>query len=565
MKLKTKMIRNNPYKGTTIKTAKIISNKANKEVIKISFPFDHKDLKNVRTLDGREYHPNHKYWTCPISLDNIENLHSFGFLLDDKLKELLKKKQSEKIRHCNLPEIEIPGLKKQLFNFQNKAVAFIEAKKGKALIGDEMGLGKTAEALAWLQLHPELRPAVIVVPASLKLNWYREIEMWMGNLNVCIAYGTDVSMKRNYLLTDERFPFGEILIINYDIVPHWVDLILKTNPKVLIADECHYFKNDKAKRTKAIMQLGKSIPNIIALSGTPIVNKPAEIYNAIKLIDPLLFPSRWGFLRKYCGAYYNGYGWDFNGATNTKELNDKLTNSIMIRRKKEDVLNELPDKLRSFIPIELSNKKEYEKAEDDFIQWVKENRGIHSAKKASNAAALTEIEILKQVAVQGKLKQTINWINDFLECGEKLVIFAVHHFVIDLLMKEFNNLAVKIDGSVTGPNRQKAVDSFQNNPKIRLFVGNIKAAGVGITLTAASKVIILELPWTPGELEQAIDRVHRIGQKDNVIAYFLLALDTIEERLAKLLDKKRKVLDAVLDGKDTEQESLLTQLINEYK
>jgi len=171
---------------------------------------------------------------------------------------------------------------------------------------------------------------------------------------------------------------------------------------------------------------------------------------------------------------------------------------------------------------------------------------------------------LKQLSVQGKLAESIDWISDFLENGEKLVVFAVHKFVIEALMQKFGKIAVKIDGSVSLSERNKAVEAFQGNDKIRLFVGNIKAAGVGLTLTASSNVVFLELPWTPGDLSQAEDRCHRIGQKDSVNIYFLLAPDTIEERLAHILDSKRKVLDAVLDGEITAQESLLTELIKGY-
>ena len=169
------------------------------------------------------------------------------------------------------------------------------------------------------------------------------------------------------------------------------------------------------------------------------------------------------------------------------------------------------------------------------------------------------------MAVKGALEQSINWIEDFIEIEGKLVVFATHRFVIDALMDRFKKAAVKIDGSVTMKNRQRAVDSFQNNPKIKLFVGNIQAAGVGITLTAASNVVFLELPWTPGALVQAIDRVHRMGQKDSVNVYYLFAVDTIMEKIANLIDKKQKILAEVLDGKKPDSDSLLSALMNEYK
>jgi SNF2 family DNA or RNA helicase len=235
----------------------------------------------------------------------------------------------------------------------------------------------------------------------------------------------------------------------------------------------------------------------------------------------------------------------------------------MIRRKKEDVLKELPEKERSFVPLELSNKAIYEQAEANFIDYIRQMKGNKAAQRASRAEQLAEIETLKQVAVKGKMKATIQWIKDFLNSEEKLVVFATHKETISMLMDEFSDIAVKIDGSTTG-NRKDIEQKFQKDPGTRLFIGNIDAAGTGLTLTAASNVAILELPWTPGKLEQAIDRVHRIGQKGNVVAHFLLALNTIEQTIAGMLDKKRRVVDSAVDGKETSEGDLLNELIENY-
>ena len=221
------------------------------------------------------------------------------------------------------------------------------------------------------------------------------------------------------------------------------------------------------------------------------------------------------------------------------------------------------------MPIQLLNTTEYQGAEADFIAFIRETKGDEAAIRALNARAFTEIEVLKQLSVKGKLKGVIEWIKDFLTVSDKLVVFAIHKFVIHALMEEFKNIAVKIDGSVNLTDRQKNVDRFQKDKKIKLFIGNIKAAGIGITLTASSNVAFVELPWTPGTLVQAEDRCHRIGQKDSVNIYYLLAIGTIDERIAHLLDQKKKVLDAVLDGKRfdnryTDEESLLYDLIKEY-
>lgn len=533
------------------KRVTIATNEKNEKVLRIVFHYSEEMLKMVREIPGRRYHSENKCWSAPLNTKNIETLADAGFALEDKVTEFFKE---SKAYTQQLVIQGIPGLKGNLYPFQNKGVAFVEANKGRALIADEMGLGKTIQALAWLQLHKEKRPVLIIVPASLKLNWEREALAWLPNPRTELLSGTL-----------PWIPTGDILIINYDILHKWLYILKKMNPQVMITDECHYYKNNGANRTKAIKMLGKGIPHVIALSGTPIVNRPIEAYNAIHLINPDLFPNFWNYTHRYCSAVYNGFGWDFNGASNTEELHKKLVDTVMIRRLKKDVLMDLPEKVKSFVPMELTNAKDYAEAENNFIAFIKKRKGADAAERASNAQALVEIETLKQIAVKGKMSQAIEWISDFLEVDGKLVIFAVHRNVINLLMETFHDVAVKVDGSVTQVDRQRAVDSFQNDDKVRLFIGNIQAAGVGITLTASSNVAFLELPWTPGAVTQAEDRCHRIGQRDSVNIHYLLATGTIEERIAKLLDQKRKVLDAVLDGKLTTTESLLSELMKQYE
>lgn len=543
-----------PIKVT--KCCQVIESKGNytNNLIKIVFPYDLNDIVNVKTLPDRRFIPDQRCWTAPIKPDNLEKLKSWGFSLSPELESVLEQSKPENaVKVETLKPMVIPGLNGELFPFQGVGVTFIDLKKGRALIADEQGLGKTIQAIGWLQLHPELRPAVIVVPASVKLNWLREMTKWMSKPRCEVLSGTKPYVTE-----------GEILIINYDIVAAWLPVLKVKGFKVLIMDEIQYLKNSSTKRTKALKQLAKGINHVIGLSGTPIVNRPVEIYNALSIINSSAIPNFKEYTNKFCGAHYNGFGWDFKGATNTDELHRLLVNSFMIRRLKKDVLKDLPDKLKSFVPIELDNEKEYQYAERNFIDYVRGTKGQIAAEKASNAAVLAEIEGLKQLAVSGKINQCIEWIRDFLETDNKLVVFAVHKFVIDRLMEAFPDISVKIDGSVSMTQRDSAVQSFQNDPKITLFVGNIQAAGVGLTLTAASNVAFLELPWTPGAVSQASDRVHRIGQKDCVTIHFLLAMDTIEEKIAKLLDNKVKVIDAVMDGIKTEESSLLSELMKEY-
>lgn len=572
-------------KKVDTKIAKKIKFKNGNPGIHILFPFNRQTLAEVKQIPGRKFHPNAKpkCWTAPLSIEAVEKLEKAGFELDPELITFVKE---SKINIDDLDNnFKIPGLKHELFEFQKKGVAFIEAKNGRALVADEMGLGKTVQALAWAQKHKNKRPIICVVPASLKINWKREAEKWLENPKVQILYGKNADQKIT----------GDFIIINYTILNDWVDKIKEIEPQLLIIDESHYIKNNKAKRTKAVKKIAKYIPHIIALTGTPIVNRPSEIYNTINLIDKTVMPNKWDFLHRYCDAKHNGFGWDFNGATNTKELHDILTKTIMIRRQKKEVLHDLPDKIRSFVPIELTNRNKYEEAENDFINFIKEKteRDLQielreklgqelfenvefkdhrlerlkqeKAEKAAAGGALVQIESLKQLAVEGKLDQAIDWIENYLESGQKLVVMAVHKFVINRLMKHFKKISVKIDGSVSAANRDLAVQKFQNNKSVKLMIGNIKAAGVGLTLTAADTMVFLELPWTPGDLQQAEDRIHRIGQKNAVNIYYLLAENTIEEKIAYLIDQKRKVLDSVLDGKQVDAGSLISELMKKYQ
>jgi len=554
--------------------------------IKILFPFDKQTVRQVKTIPGRKYVGDEdvKYWHAPISVEAVEKLQEFGFKIHKKLLDYYSK---SKVDTSDLKDVQvdIPGLGGDLYSFQEEGVAFLEARDGRALIGDEMGLGKTVQALAYLQNNPDKRPAIIVCPSSLKINWMREAQHWMSDPDIQILSGTDASGPIH----------GDVLIINYHILKDWKERLKDLQAEVLVLDEFHYIKNNKAKRTKAAKFIGKHIPHVIGLSGTPILNRPVELINPVRLVDKSVIPNAWHFKKRYCDAQHNGFGWDFSGASNTEELHEKLTNTVMIRRKKKEVLTQLPDKVRSFVPVELNNKKEYQQAEDDFVNYVKEkteqememeireklgdelfgNVEINQqrleqlkkekAEKVSNAEALVKIEGLKQLAVKGKLDQAVSWIRDFLNSDGKLVVMATHKFTIKKLMEEFGDIAVKVDGSVSGADRDKAVQQFQNNDKIKLFIGNMKAAGVGLTLTAASAMAFLELPWTPGDLSQAMDRIHRIGQEEVCNYYFLLAENTIEEKIANMLDKKTKTLDSVLDGKKPAEQSLLSELMTDYK
>jgi len=560
-----------------IRTANLIKER---QVIKICFSYSDKEaFRKIASFPDVKMKSD--YWEGYITQKLIELLKELNFVFSPSLQNWDKKEDEVKKLSLNL-NVE------ELYKYQIEGVHFLEQKNGRALIADEMGLGKTVQALSWLKLHPEFSKVLVICPASLKINWQREAEKW-ALLDMEILNGT----------TPHKIKSNDV-IINYDILSYWEKHLKLKQFDVIIFDEAHYIKNNKAKRTKAFKRLVKSVPRLIALTGTPIENKPIEIYNIVKVIDPSIFPDATDFAVEFCGAKKTRFGWDKNGATNTLRLNKILSSSIMIRRKKVDVLKDLPEKQIIKVPFEINNRIEYDQAETEFVEFLKKKFNTenlteeileelkqfakrndievseelttdeirlikeHKFERIASAPVLAQIELLKQLAVKGKIDQIIEWIENFLESGEKLVVFAVHKKVVSQLMEKFKHIAVKVDGSVSQKQRQEAVDKFQKDIKTRLFIGNIKAAGVGITLTAASNAAIIEFPWSPGELNQAADRIHRITQTKQVTIWNLVGESTIEEKIITLLKKKEKVITKILDGKQYEDQSILMDLFKSY-
>lgn len=535
--------------------ASVSYDKEKNKVIKIQFPYDHSLIERVRSLPGRRWHPEIKCWSAPVYISTVKKLAEWGFHLDEELRAAFNKTK-EKSSQIRDVKKGIPGLNGTLYPFQADGVAFVESRNGKALIADEMGLGKTIQALGWLTLRPEKRPAIIIVPANVKLKWANEAKKWMPNPKVEVLSGSKPWKTE-----------GDIIIINYDILAAWVNYLKTLEPQAVVFDEVHYIKSNKALRTKAAKALVKSLPldgGLIGLSGTPILSRPIEPYNFLRMAAPDVFGDAWRYVHRYCNARHTGFGWDFTGNSHLDELHHKLTSSVMIRRLKKDVLKDLPEKVHSMNPLELDNRAEYDKAEKDFIEYLKEYRDNETALRAKNAESITQINTLKQIAVKGKLNQVIGWIKDFLETDQKLVVFAVHHFAVDAIVENFPNITVKVDGRENDKEKYEAQVKFQTDPSIRLFVGGIRSAGVGMDLYAASNVVFVELPWTPGDLDQASDRCHRIGQTERVTVHYLLATDTVEDKIAQLLDNKRRVISSVIDGQPVETESLLSELLREY-
>jgi SNF2 family DNA or RNA helicase len=540
--------------------------KLDDSTVKCEFTFDQDLVASIKNFNGKKFNPKEKYWTVPLTITNLENLQELGFSLD---KELADWYDSQTAGVTD--EINIPGLNEVLRPFQKRAVSFIETKNGRALIADDMGLGKSLETIAWLKYRgEELFPILIICPATLKLNWYAEFAKWVPEFVDQIEI---VSGQKPYTVKKP------ITIMNYDIAYHWYDYLLKNNtPKTIVADEIHACKSRGTgfkkidgvrkkvvltQRSYAVEELAKKAKYFIGLTGTLVLNRPVEAFNPLKMIKPTLFPNFRSYAYRYCSPSFNGFATVYTGASNTVELNQVLTREVMLRRRKQDVLKELPPKVRAIVPLEIDNESEYRSAERNFIQYLMKI-DPEKAKRAKRAEALSQMNALIQLAVQGKMKESVAWIKDFIENDNKLVVFTWHQKTMDTLCEAFKKEKhVKIDGRVSAAKRAEAVEQFQQDEDTKLFFGQITAAGVGITLTAASNVAFIEYPWSPGLLTQAEDRCHRISQEDSVTIWNLVAHETVENSRVRLLEEKARVVSGVMDGDDSESAGLFNELIDQ--
>ena len=410
----------------------------------------------------------------------------------------------------------------------------------RAFLADEQGLGKTVEALAALEAD-DAYPALVVCPASLKLNWQREAERWLPHRSVAVIEGR-VAVP----------PRGDITILNYEIVADHRDALARRRPRALVIDESHYCKNPRAKRTQAVRRLAEGLPEDglrLALSGTPVLNHPEELISQLRIL---------GRLKDFgSGARFKE---QFQGELSEERLHWHLRRRCFVRRLKSEVLPQLPPKRRVVVPIAISNQREYRLAQEDVIAWLRTQPLDLDHLEAKVAAALraerlAQLSALQRLAARGKLSAALTWIEDFLEHGEPLVVFARHREVQAALVERFPQ-ALHLLGTDELAARQRAVEAFQAPGGPPLIVCATRVAGQGITLTRATHVAFLELEWTPALHDQAEDRVHRIGQRDAVTAWYLLAADTIDETMADAIEKKRGLIDAVTDGRRLDGEGL---------
>lgn len=454
-------------------------------------------------------------------------------------------------------DIEIPAPEGCEYLGYQKAGIHYGMQKSNVLIADEMGLGKTIQAIGIINSDESIKTALVICPASVKHNWYREMRKWLVR-----RFAIGIADGKICPSPEDGFA---ITIINYDVVQRY-PVLKRVQWDIVIADESHNIKNLKTIRGSTIVGDEKAPGiygrRIVALTGTPILNRPGEIWATLYWLDRDTWSGKeWYFLRRFCGGKWNGCCKE-----RMPELQEKLRTTIMIRRKKADVLKDLPPKFRHVITLEVSDdetkdlirkEKELSGKKDYFhlqaeIELAKTNdnedayRAAVDNLKASIGDDIGELARIRKEVSLAKIPYAIEHLNSLVDSVGKVVVFAYHNDVILALHAALPG-SVVLYGQTKIEDRQKAVDRFQNDPDCSVFIGSIGAAGVGITLTAASNVVFVELDWVPGKISQAEDRCHRLGQKDTVVVQHIVLDDSLDARMAQTVVKKQKIIDAALD------------------
>ena len=486
------------------------------------------------------------------------------------------------VLNSNVQSAEIPGFAFRLKDYQTQGVAYLERWDGNVLLADEPGLGKTAQVMAYAYNNRRW-PMLVILPKTLLLNWRREITLMLGQQLSVLIVGFVPSKRRQEQLREQwphvtfsktAQPGYDVTLINYDIVSRNQEALEAVGYDYVVCDESHKIKNPRAQRTRAILRLvtgreevkGKKnvfrvlhqpVPHVTFCTGTPMLNRPLELWTTVSTIAGWVpqFASFFKFTTLYCNAHRNSFGWDFNGSSNEAELNKLLEDTCMLRRRKQDVLKDLPPKTFVTVPLEF-DRGEYDAVSAAFEGTGAWKQGMdtlvkHGGRAAKSDDAIVALGKCREIAAYAKMASAVEWILDFVEGGDKLVVFAHHQRMVDDVAAAVQSAGIGvrvIRGGVSLEARAQAAQDFQTQNDVQVIVLNIASAGFGITLTAARACAFLQLPWTPGDMIQAADRVHRIGQLDNVTVYNLVAEGTVEETIGDMIMAKAVVANDVVDG-----------------
>ena len=421
-------------------------------------------------------------------------------------------------------------------NHQKEAIEKL-LKNNRFILADDMGLGKTTSVVI-SSLETEVKKILVICPASLKINWMREFQLYTDK-EIFICEGKKYSTE------------SDIVIMNYDIVKNFYDTkspetspIIQSNFDLIVIDEAHYISNTTAIRTKLINSFAKKSKRLWLLSGTPMTSRPINYFNLLSLINSPVAQNWMAYVIRYCEGYQFRVGgnkkvWNTNGASNLEELRDRTSRQVL-RRLKTEVLD-LPEKIINPVYLRLKSR-EYEDLMGDYYNWYESK----DDSTRSLTVQFTKIMKVRQVIANEKVESTIELAENILEQGKKVIIFTNFTEVLQRIHSHFGKKSVYLDGSCSKNSRQHSIDEFQNNDKIKIFVGNLKAAGAGITLTASEVVIMNDLSFVPSDHAQAEDRAYRYGQKNNVLVYYPIFENTIEGIVYDILSHKKNIIDVVM-------------------
>lgn len=450
------------------------------------------------------------------------------------------------------------NLRVEPYEYQREGICFgLEHKR--IIIGDEPGLGKTLQSIGIVDTA-NAYPCLVICPSSLKINWQREFEKFTDKS--AIVLDNNVRTTWGYLLS---MGVHQVAIVNYESLRKFFvwdirggkqfrlkDVVF--NPQIqafksIIIDESHRVKDPSAQQTIFTKGLSVGKDWCILLSGTPVVNRPEDLIAQLSIMNRLgEFGGRAKFIADYCTDPKDKTA---KSTVPLSELSRQLYDTCMIRREKAKVLPQLPDKTRVDLYVDISNDKEYNLAAEDLAAYLQEYTECTDweIRRKMRMEALVKFMTLRSLATRGKKAQAVDFIRTFLDSGKKLIVFCSLHEIVDELQKVFPR-AVTVTGRDSAVSKQASVDAFQNNPNVQLIICSIKAAGVGLTLTAASDVAFIELAWTYADCCQCEDRAHRIGQKDNVTCYYLLGRGTIDHTIYRLIHRKKSIANEIMNADD---------------
>ena len=492
-------------------------------------------------------------WIEKLLVEKDKSYHIWGKVFENEDLHEFWLPKGAVIKTHNVEKVEIDYSKyshRPPLNHQKEAIEKLVGCK-RFILADDMGLGKTTSTII-AALETGAKKILIISPASLKINWMREIQNYTDR-SVYICEGKNYSTEHDFV------------IINYDIIKNFYDIkdkenspIYQTNFDLIIIDEAHYLQNSQAQRTKLVNHFAKQVDRLWLLTGTPMTSRPINYYNLLNLIESPVAQNWMAYAIRYCEGYQFKAGprkvWNVKGASNLEELRDRTSRQVL-RRLKEDVLD-LPDKIITPVYLRLKSRL-YEELMGEYYDWYR----TKTEESSSLTLQFSKLTKVRQIIAEEKISSTIELCENIIEQGKKVIIFTNFTNSLQKLVEHFGKQCVFLDGSCSQPQRQYAVDQFQNNDKINVFVGNIKAAGVGITLTAAEAVIMNDLSFLPSDHSQSEDRAYRYGQKSNVSVYYPIFENTIEGVIYDILSKKKSIIETVM-GDNLDKTDFVEEVLN---